>query len=140
MADQPKTPRAAAPDLPPMGVTLGTYVEVELLGEAGAPERLAFDVVADQHADLSAGFLGIGTPMGQAIVGRTAGDTVPYRLADVASVRIIRVAASRRAPDVDLAHARQAAAREAVARHDREEMTRLSLTFDSKWGQWDPGD
>ncbi len=111
MADQSETPRAAVPALPPMGVTLGTHVEVELLNEAGAPERLAFDVVPDQHADLTAGFLGIGTPMGQAIVGRPAGDTVPYRMADVMAVRIISVAASRRAPDADLALARQAAAR-----------------------------
>ena len=118
-------------------VKIGSYVEIELVSASGGTERLAFDLVRDAAADFAAGFLGLGTPLGRALVGRPQGATVPYRVADVVTARIIRVAESERAPDAGASEARQAAAREAVERHDREERARLSLTFSSKWGEWD---
>jgi hypothetical protein len=121
-------------------IKIGSYVEVELISATGETECLAFDLVRDAAADFAVGFLGVSTPLGQAIVGRPAGVTVPYRLADVVAVRIVSVTESRRVPDAGAAAARQAVAREAVERHDREEMARLSLTFSSKWGDWDAGE
>ncbi len=118
-------------------VKIGSRVEVELISASGETERLAFDLVRDVAADFAAGFLGVGTPLGQALVGRPQGATVPYRVADVVAARIVRVTESQRTPDAGASAARQAAAREAVERHDREERARLSLTFSSKWGEWD---
>ena len=57
----------------PMLVALGTHVEVELIDESGASEHLAFDLVPDEQADFANGFLGAGTPLAQAIWGRTRG-------------------------------------------------------------------
>jgi hypothetical protein len=118
-------------------VKIGSHVEVDLISSSGEAERLAFDLVHDNAADFSAGFLGVGTPLGQAIVGRPVGATLPYRMADVVAVRIIRVADSLRVPDAAASATRRAAAREAVERHDREEMARLALTVAVKWGEWD---
>ena len=59
-----------------MPVALGTHVEVELIDEAGVSERLAFDLVPDEQADFANGFLGVGTPLAQAILGQTASETV----------------------------------------------------------------
>ncbi len=118
-------------------VKIGSHIEVELISALGETERLAFDLVRDAAADFAAGFLGVGTPLGQALVGRPQGATVPYCVADVVAARIVSVTESERTPDAGASEARQVAAREAVERYDREERARLSLTFDSKWGEWD---
>jgi hypothetical protein len=119
-------------------VKIGMRAEIELLSEGGDVERLAFDVVADEQADFASGFLGAGTPMAQAILGQPAGATVPYEVADMIAVRILSVAPSERGPAPEVVAAREAAAQEAVSRANMEEMVRLALTVDVKWGDYDP--
>ena len=71
-----------------------------MVSELGDSERLTFDIVPDRAADFTAGFLGAGTPLAQAIMGRPAGSVVPYRVGDMAEVHILAVALSeRRAAD-----------------------------------------
>ena len=76
-------PGSGAPryDPHPGLVALGTRVEVEMVSELGDSERLTFDIVPDRAADFTAGFLGAGTPLAQAIMGRPAGSdrAVPGR-------------------------------------------------------------
>lgn len=131
-------PEASRYDPPPGLVALGTHVEVELLSETGDSERLAFDLVPDGAADFATGFLGAGTPLAQAIMGRPTGATVPYEMADVVEVRILSVSHSRRAADGAAATARQAATQDAVARAKTDEMVQLALTVNVKWGGYDP--
>jgi hypothetical protein len=119
-------------------VKVGTHVEVELLSAGGDVERLAFDVVPDAQADFASGFLGAGTPLAQAILGQMAGATVPYAVADEVEARILSVGPSQRAPAPEVAAAREAAAHEAVSKANMEEMVRLALTVDVKWGDYDP--
>lgn len=119
-------------------VALGTRVEVELVDEAGQGEVLAFDIVPDRAADFAAGFLGAGTPLAQAIMGRPAGSVVPYAVGDMAEARILSVVLSQRTADEEASSARQAAIQEAVDRSNLEEMVRLALTVDVKWGDYDP--
>jgi hypothetical protein len=119
-------------------VRVGTRVAVELIDDAGGAERLAFDIVPERAADFSAGFLGAGTPLAQAILGKTAGSVVPYSLADVVAVRILTVEPSARAPVPGAAEAREAALREAVDKSNLEDAVRLALTVDVKWGNYDP--
>jgi hypothetical protein len=119
-------------------VRVGTRVAVELIDDAGGAERLAFDIVSERAADFSAGFLGAGTPLAQAILGRTAGSVVPYSLADVVAVHILSVEPSARAPEPGAAEARDAALREAVDKSNLEDAVRLALTVDVKWGDYDP--
>lgn len=119
-------------------VKVGDRVEVELIAADGAAERLAFDIVPDAQADFAAGFLAAGAPLARAILGRGVGETVPYAADDALAVRILSAQPGARVPSPDRAAVRAAAIQKAVARAEREEMARLALTVDVKWGAYDP--
>jgi hypothetical protein len=120
-------------------VELGAHVEVELIDASGACEALAFDLVSDEQADFANGFLGEGTPLAQAIWGKEQGDVVTYRLGDVVSVRVVKVANAERVPAEDVAAKRQAVIQQAVAESDRISDMVFALAVGSKWGDYDPG-
>ena len=124
------------PDLPEI-VRVGRQVIVELIDQEGRREQLALDVVPDDAADFASGFLGVGTPLAQAILGRPEGSIVPYHFADIVEARVLSIAPSMRAPS-NAAAAREAATQDAVERSNREEDVRLALTVDVKWGEYDP--
>jgi hypothetical protein len=119
-------------------VAVGTHVEVELVTELGGSEQMAFDVVPDSKADYSAGFLGAGTPLAQAILGHRAASHVPYRAADIVEVRILSVAPATSLPPGDTAASKQATIDKAVSRSNLADTLRLALTVDIKWGDYDP--
>jgi len=135
VSEERATPRY---DPPPGVVALGTHVEVELISRDGDPERLAFDIVPEQAADFDAGFLAITTPLARAIVGRSGGAEIPYRMGDVVRVRVLSVRLSERRAEQDAAAERDAATRDAVQRAKTDETIQLALTFSSKWGDYDP--
>lgn len=137
---QPDGPASGVPryDPPPGLVALGTRVDVEMVSEFGDSERLVFDLVPDRAADFAVGFLGAGTPLAQAIMGRAAGSVVPYRVGDLAEVHILTVTLSERRAAGDAAEARQALTQEAVERAKLDEMVQLALTVNVKWGDYDP--
>jgi hypothetical protein len=117
---------------------IGSHVEVELIAESGENEHLAFDIVPDAAADFSAGFLGVGTPLARAILGRRAGSVVPYQVGDITQVKILAVGASSRAPADDVAADRQAVIQKAISKSDLADAVRFALTVDQKWGDTDP--
>jgi hypothetical protein len=119
-------------------VGLGSHVEVELISETGEVERLAFVVVPDEEADFSAGFLGLGTPLAQAILGARAGSRLPYVVGDMRQVRVLAVGAGGGASGGDAAAARQAVIQKAISRSDLADVVRFALTVDQKWGDTDP--
>jgi hypothetical protein len=121
-----------------MPVAVGTHVDVELVTEEADAEQMAFDVVPDSKADFGAGFLGAGTPLAKAILGRRAGDRVPYQAADIVEVRILSVAPATAPPPGDTAASRQAVIDEAVSRSNLADTLQLALTVDVKWGDYDP--
>ena len=120
-------------------VTVGTHVEVELIDEAGARERLAFDLVPDKQADFANGFLGEGTPLALAILGQTTGSVVAYQVGDVVKVSILTVTPKARAPVEDVAAKRQAVIEQVVAESNRISDMVFALALGSKWGDYDPG-
>ncbi len=121
-------------------VALGTHVEVELIDAMGVSELLAFDLVPDEQADFAQGFLGRGTPLAQAILGKVSGESVAYRLGDVVSVRIVSVMEAVRSQEEDVAAKRQAVLQQAVAESERISDMVFALAVGSKWGDYDPGD
>ena len=121
-------------------VGLGTHVEVDLIGEEGASEYLAFDLVPDEQADFANGFLGAGTPLAQAIWGKCAGEHVAYRLGDVIGVRLVTVTPAVRIQGEDVAARRQAVIQQAVAESERISDMVFALAVGSKWGDYDPGE
>jgi len=120
-------------------VTVGTHVEVELIDEAGASERLTFDLVPDKQADFAHGFLGESTPLAQAILGQTAGSVVAYRVGDVVKVSVLTVTPEARVPVEDVAAKRQAVIQQVVAESHRISDMVFALAVGSKWGDYDPG-
>ena len=130
--------RPAQPDDATAEVALGMRVEVELVGESGQEERLALDIVPDDEADFSSGFLGISTPLSRAMLGRRAGSVVPYRAGDIREVRILSVAASARPSSEDVAATREAILQKAVTKSDMADTVRFALSVDTKWGGYDP--
>jgi hypothetical protein len=123
----------------PSRVDLGTHVEVELVDEPGNNEHLAFDIVPDAQADFAHGFLGIGTPLAQAIIGQTAGSTVPYHVGDMAQARILSVTLDVRTPSADVEAKRQTVLQQAIAQSERISDMAFALAVGSKWGDYDPG-
>ena len=123
----------------PLKVGPSTHVEVELVDETGDAERLAFDIVPDVQADFSHGFLGIGTPLAQAILGQTAGSAVPYRVGDMVQARILSVTLDVHTPSTDIEAKRQAVLRQAIAQAEQVSDMAFALAVGSKWGDYDPG-
>jgi hypothetical protein len=115
----------------------GTQVTVELVDEAEEGELLEVTLVPDDKADLHRGFLGMGTPLGRRLLGQQAGSTLPYKQGDVAWVRILSVVPGD-VPETGAAADRQAAIQKAVTRSETEDILRLALTVDVKWGSYDP--
>lgn len=72
-------------------VEIGTNVELELIGQSGETERLNLTLMPDEQADFQAGFLGVGTPLAQAILSRQAGEILPYIMGDLRQVHILTV-------------------------------------------------
>ena len=135
MLEQERQAEAARPPV----VRPGARVTVELIpaADAGAGERLEVTLVPDEAADLDRGFLGMGTPLGRCLVGQAAGGTLPYNQGAVAWVRILAVVPGD-VPDTGVAADRQAALQKAVTRSETEDILRLALTVDVKWGSYDP--
>jgi hypothetical protein len=128
--------RRAEAARPPV-VAPGARVQVELVDEAGGVEALDLVLVPDAAADLARGYLGQGTPLGQAILGQAAGSCLPYQQGDIVAVRILSVVPDD-VPETGAAAERQAVIQQAVERSDAVDLARLALTVDTKWGAWDP--
>jgi hypothetical protein len=130
-------------------VKSGCQVEVELLSRSSESERLSFTLVEDDKADFEAGFLGLSTPLAKTILGKFAGQTLPYSAGDLKSVKIISVQASGQMQTEDVAARRQATLDQAVKHSDYVNAMIFAGAVNSKWGdydidkldpaQWEPG-
>jgi hypothetical protein len=116
----------------------GSAVIIEITYEEDESERLELVIVADEQADFSAGFLGMGTPLAQAILGQAAGSVIPYTLGDARQVKILAIGAAGRAPEEDLAARRQETVRKAIEQSDRTSAMIFAASFSGKWGDYDP--
>lgn len=129
--------RAGVDDGPPR-VGLGSLVAVELIDVHGEAEGMRLAVVPDANADFAAGYLGAGTPLAQAILGRQAGETVLYRHGDLLEVRILTVQPFAVSEAPDAAAARRAVFQKAADMSDLQDTLRLALAVSVKWGDYDP--
>lgn len=119
-------------------IAVGTSVAVELIGKNKTREKLQFVLVDDQAADFDKGLLGAGTPLAKTILGHAAGETLAYARGDIVQVKIIKVQVADDAPRVDTAEQRDEALRRARDKAELANMVSFALTFDSKWGDYDP--
>ena len=117
---------------------LQTRVKLSLLTRSGEQEALEFTLVVDKAADFYAGYLGLGTPLAKAILGKPAGTTVPYRVGDYIAVKIESVSPAQEPASGDSAAQRQAEAKEALDQINRTDAMIFTTTFEGKWGGYDP--
>lgn len=120
-------------------VWVGRNVDLEIKYETGETERLSLDVVADQSADFERGFLGEGTPLAKAILGKTAGSVVAYRAGDAVSVKILAVSAQLSQEPQDLTERREEVTRKAIDDFGRTSTIIYASSMGNKWGEMDPG-
>jgi hypothetical protein len=117
--------------------SLGMHVIIDLILQEGI-DRLEFDIVEDNQADFSHGFLGVGTPLAQAILGRAAHSIIPYKVNDGREVRIISVTPSQKVPPGDGQARHAEVIRKAVELSDRTNAMIFASSFSGKWGDYDP--
>lgn len=120
-------------------VDIGLLVEVELTNQGGEAECLSFTVVEDKQADFKAGFLGASTPLARAILGKAAGEAIPYKAGDIISLRILSVQPSDHVQSEDIASRRQAVIKKAIDHSDYVNAMIFAGSVNSKWGDYDIG-
>ncbi len=116
-------------------------MQVEIAYHPGAElekERLELVIVPDELADFSAGFLGQGTLLAQAILGEPVGRSVPYFAGDAQSVTILSASPTSKTPDQETTARRQERMRQAVEQSDRTSAMIFASSFSGKWGDYDP--
>ena len=117
---------------------INTHVEIELTCSDGEHEIMAFDIVPEDQADYYNGFLGVCTPIAQAIIGRPAGTTVSYKAGDICKIKILSVSHSTRQAPADRAAQREETIRKAVAESEIKDRIAVATAVDNKWGDSDP--
>lgn len=118
-------------------VGIGVHVELDLVNQAGEPERMAFDIVRDEAADFDRGQLGAGTPLGKALLGKFTGNTISYKMGDIHSVKIVAIRPLQSAIDPSAAERRQQVIDEAVEKARQTDAEIFAASFTSKWGGYD---
>ncbi len=116
---------------------INRHVVLELVSGEGV-ERMEFDIVPDQYADIRQGYLGINTPLAKAIQGGKAGQALPYTSGGAMEVRLISVDLSQNAPSKEIAERRQETYRRAIDNSDRTNAMIFASSFSGKWGDYDP--
>ena len=118
-------------------VKQGLLIQVELSFEGGT-ERLEFVIVPDDQADFSAGFLGVRTPLAQAILEKPVNEPIPYNVGDARSVLVLSISKTDKAPSQDVAARREERLRQAIEQSDRTNAMIFASSFSGKWGDYDP--
>lgn len=116
----------------------GMRVEIELVGKDKTREKLSLVLVPDDAADFDRGLLGTGTPLAKAILGREAGETIEYKRGDIVQVKILSAEQSAEELAPGAGEQREEALRRARDKAQHANMVSFALTFDSKWGDYDP--
>lgn len=120
-------------------IGIDIYVEVELINQRGESERMAFDIVRDDAADIDEGRLSSTSPLAKALLGKFVGTTLPYTMGDIRQVRIIAARKSEQRGDASAAERRQAIIDQAVEKARQTDAEIFASSFTSKWGGYDAG-
>lgn len=113
-------------------------VEIELVAKDKTREKLSFVLVPDEAADFDKGRLGAGTPLAKTILGHEAGETLEYKRGDIVQVKILSAQENTEELAPDAGEQREEALRRARDKAQHANMVSFALTFDSKWGDYDP--
>ena len=121
-------------------VGLDTHVEVDLIDGEGHAERMAFDLVRKEFADLAHGFLGADSPLAKAILGKRTDTRVPYTMGDIQEIHIVQIRPAQQAPTADAASRRQTMLDNARRKAERTSAEMFAASYDGKWGDYEMGE
>jgi hypothetical protein len=121
-----------------MIISIGCHVELNLLDRAGNKDRLEIDIVADESADFSQGFLGESTPLAKVLMGEKAGNVIPYLKDDILAIEILTVVPSTVEPPVDVQEKRRSMMNKAIREVEHTSAVVFASSFSGKWGDYDP--
>ena len=125
-------------DIENIPITRHSKVLVELIDLSGVAEQVRFTLVASKQADFNSGLLDENTPLGRALIGRQAGEVVPYAVGDLKEVRILSVERGGTAGDTsDAAEKRRGTVRKAAAQSEIINQLIFATASGSKWGDYD---
>jgi hypothetical protein len=125
------------PNIKGLHIALHCRVLVELVDTSGAVEQREFTLVTGKQADFKSGLLDENTPLGIALKGHTAGETIDYKAGDLTEVRILAVAGGEGSFSSDAAEERRAAVQKAAAQSEITNQMIFSTASGSKWGDYD---
>jgi len=120
-------------------ITIGCHVELNLLTRDGNRDRLNVDIVPDETADFSQGFLGSGTPLAKILLGENAGTVIPYLKDDIYAIEVLSVTPSTVKPPNDMDKIRKANLARTIHEVEHTNAVVFASSFSGKWGDYDPG-
>ena len=112
-------------------------VSVELIDGSGAAEQVMFTLVESRQADFKSGLLDENTPLGRALIGHRAGETIPYTAGDLKEVRILLVGHGEADAAMDAAEKRRETVRKAETQSELINQLNFATASGSKWGDYD---
>ncbi len=118
-------------------IALHSHVTMDLVDTSGAVERCEYTLVTAKQADLRAGLLDESTPLGRALMGHQAGETVPYKVGDLREVRILTVESGAEDISPEAAQKRRADVQKAAAQSEITNQMIFATASGSKWGDYD---
>ena len=121
-----------------MVINVGSLVELILRDRDGKEQRLTVVIAPTEAADFAHGYLGMNTPLAQALLGEKAGTTIPYLKDDIHSIEVISVTKSEINPPPDAAVKREAALQKAKREVEDTNAIVYASSFSGKWGDYDP--
>ncbi len=119
-------------------VFVGSQVEVDLVDRAGKKEHLTFVIVPPEAADFSHGYLGVNTPLAQALLGERQGAVIPYLKDDIYAIEVISVIKSDITPPGDATDRREASLKKTIRQVQDTNAIVFASSFSGKWGDYDP--
>jgi hypothetical protein len=124
-------------NIPFPNISLHCRVLVELVDSSGEAEQREFTLVTGKQADFKSGLLDENTPLGHALLGHHAGETIPYKTGDLTEVRILAVEAGDGSISSQAAEKRRAAVQKAADQSEITNQMIFSTASGSKWGDYD---
>lgn len=116
----------------------GSQVEIILRDKQGKEERLNVILVPPEAADFANGYLGVNTPLAQALIGERAGMVIPYLKDDINSIEVVGVRKSDIQPPANAADKREAALKKVARDVQNTSAMVFASSFSGKWGDYDP--
>ena len=118
-------------------IEVGCPILVELIDSSGEAEQRAFTLVASERADFKSGLLDESAPLGRTLLGRFAGQTIPYRQGDLKEVRILTVERAEGSVSGEAANQRRADVKKAEAQSEITSQMIFASARGSKWGDYE---